>query len=343
MSNSPYLRQPTSVRRVMIKVLAALIPGIAAYVWLFGAGILLQITLASITALAAEATMLRWRSKPVGIFITDGSALVTAWLIALTFPPIVPWWLTVLAVLIAIVVAKHLYGGLGQNPFNPAMVAFCVAIVAYPQLMSQWPTVGFTDFTAQVQAIFGPRQLDGIVMATPLDTLRTALHCPEARATVSSILGDRASFGAIGGKGWEWIALAYLLGGLWLVQQRIITWHIPFAFLAALTVVALSTHWLSPDRYAGPLFHAFTGGAMLGAFFIATDPVSAATTPRGKLIYAAGLGALTWIIRVFGAYPDGIAFATLLMNIGVPLIDKFTQPPVFGHKQRESDQRGDHP
>jgi electron transport complex protein RnfD len=331
-NNSPFFRQPASVRSVMLRVLAALIPGIAVYVWFFGATILVQILLASIAALAGEAAMLKLRGKPVMLFLTDGSALVTAWLIALTFPSIAPWWLVVLGTLIAIVVAKHLYGGLGQNPFNPAMVAFCVMIVAYPQLMSQWPAVGFTDFSAGLNAIFGSRQLDAIVMATPLDYLRTSLHSAEAHATVAGVLGSGATFGNIGGKGWEWIAVGYLLGGLWLIQQRIITWHMPAAFLGTLALVTGVASLAGPDKFAGPMFHVLTGGAMLGAFFIVTDPVSGATTPRGKLIFAAGIALLTWIIRVFGAYPDGIAFATLLMNICVPLIDMATQPPVFGHK-----------
>jgi len=334
-NSSPFLRQPASVQLVMLKVLGALLPGMAIYIHFFGWAVVVQLAIASVAALAAEAAMLAIRKKPVGQFLTDGSALVTAWLIVLTLPPIVPWWLTVLAVLIAIVVAKHLYGGLGQNPFNPAMVAFCAMIVAYPQLMSQWPAVGFTDFAAQMQAIFGHRDLDAVVMATPLDALRTALHTPEARATVSGVLGSGATFGNIGGRGWEWIALGYLLGGLWLVQQRVITWHVPAAFLGTLGIASLLASLASPDQYAGPAFHVLTGGAMLGAFFIATDPVSGSTTPRGKLIFAAGLALLTWIIRVFGAYPDGIAFATLLMNICVPLIDMHTQPAVFGHKGKQ--------
>jgi electron transport complex protein RnfD len=339
LDNSPFVRQPASVTSVMLRVLAALIPGIAVYVWYFGAAILVQVALASVAALAAEAAMLKVRGRPVMLFLTDGSALVTAWLIALTFPPIAPWWLVVLATLIAIVVAKHLYGGLGQNPFNPAMVAFCVMIVAYPQLMSQWPAVGFTDFPAQLQAIFGTRQLDAVVMATPLDTLRTALHTAEAKATVAGVFGHNAAFGNIGGKGWEWIAAGYLLGGLFLIQQRIITWHMPAAFLGTLALIAAVSSSINPDQYAGPLFHVLTGGAMIGAFFIVTDPVSGATTPRGKLIFAAGVALLTWIIRVFGAYPDGIAFATLLMNVCVPLIEMATQPPVFGYKIKQDDGR----
>ena len=168
-------------------------------------------------------------------------------------------------------------------------------------------------------------------------SLRTQLHVPEARATVAGILGSHASFGNIGGKGWEWIALAYLAGGLWLLQQRIITWHVPLAFLATLALIAGGFSLANPERYAGPIFHVVTGGAMLGAFFILTDPVSGATTPRGKLVFAAGVALLAWIIRTFGAYPDGMAFGVLLMNLCVPLIDMGTQPPVFGHKDKQKD------
>lgn len=340
MLNSPYIIKPASVSAIMFKVLVALLPGVAAYVWFFGAGILVQIALASVTALAAEAAMLAMRGKPLGLFLKDGSALVTAWLIALTFPSIAPWWLIVLGALVAIVVAKHLYGGLGQNPFNPAMVAFCVMIVAYPQLMSQWPAAGFTDFAAEFQAIFGAdRHLDAVVMATPLDALRTVLRLPETRATVEGVLGTNATFGNIGGRGWEWVALGYLAGGLWLIQQKVISWRMPTAFLVTLGLVSGSFAFFDDANYAGPAFHLFTGGAMLGAFFIVTDPISGATTPRGQIIFAAGVGLLTWIIRTFGAYPDGIAFATLLMNICVPLIDMGTHPPVFGRKKRRSDPR----
>lgn len=337
MLNSPYLLKPASVQSVMLKVLVALLPGIAAYVWFFGAAILVQLALASATALLAEALMLKLLRKPLLTFITDGSALVTAWLVVLTFPPIAPGWLTVVGVLIAIVVAKHLYGGLGQNPFNPAMVAFCAMIVTYPQLMSQWPGAQAAPFDLMLQAILGgERALDAIVMATPLDTLRTLLRNPGQDVTVAGILAAPAhavTFGQIGGRGVEWVAAGYLLGGLWLLQQRIITWHVPAAFIVTLAAVAGGFALTSPERFAGASFHLFTGGAMLGAFFIATDPVSGCTTPSGKLIFAAGAALLTWIIRTFGAYPDGVAFAILLMNLCVPLIDMHTQPKVFGHKQ----------
>ena len=201
--------------------------------------------------------------------------------------------------------------------------------------MSQWQAAGFTDFAAQLQAIFGARQLDAITMATPLDALRTVLRDPEQREVIAGLLGSNATFGNIGGRGWEWVALGYLVGGLWLLQQRIITWHMPTAFLVTLFAISGAFGLYDPTRFAGPGFQLFTGGAMLAAFFIVTDPVSGATTPKGKLIFAAGVAALTWIIRSFGAYPDGIAFAVLLMNIAAPLIDQYTQPPVFGRKQKD--------
>ena len=338
-NNSPFFLQPASVRSVMLRVAVALVPGIAAYVHFFGAAILVQIALASATALAAEAIVLGLRRRSVWRFVSDGSALVTAWLIALTFPPIAPWWLVVAATLFAVVIVKHLYGGLGQNPFNPAMAAFALMIVAYPALMSQWPAPGQLDFTTQLDLIFGgARAADAITGATPLDALRTALKSaanPDSPLynLPASQLMDGPAFGTLGGQGSEWVALGYLLGGLWLIQRRIITWHIPFAFCAALFAVAGLLWAVKPAGFASPLFHLASGGSMLGAFFILTDPVSGATTPRGKLLFAAGAACLTYIIRAFGAYPDGIAFATLLMNILVPLIDMKTQAPVFGHKK----------
>jgi len=334
MNNSPYILAPATVRGVMFRVLAALLPGIAAYVWFFGAGVLVQIAIASAAALAGEAAMLAIRRRPVAMFVGDGSALVTAWLIALTLPPIVPWWATVVAVLFGIVVTKHLYGGLGQNPFNPAMAAFCIMIVAFPALISQWPPVG-QPFHIQLDLILGGvRNVDAVTGATPLDALRTALRGGQD-VTVSSVIGGaKQIFGLAGGHGWEWIAVGYLLGGLWMIRQRVISWHIPVAFIAGLGLTALLFNLASPERYASPLFHLATGGAMLGAFFIATDPVSGATTPRGKLIFGAAIGFITFMIRSFGAYPDGIAFAVLLLNILVPLIDMATQPPVFGRKDK---------
>ena len=333
---APFFLKDVSVSQVMTQVCIALIPGIAAYAWLIGPAVLVQLAIASLSALGAEALMLKLRDKPLALFLSDGSAIVTAWLIALTFPPLAPWWLIVLATAFAIVVAKHLYGGLGQNPFNPAMVAFAVCIVSFPALMSQWPSVGLQlTFKEQLDIILGlaPR-VDALTGATPLDALKTALKLGEANVDVGQLLANQDIFGNFAGRGWEWVAGGYLLGGLWLWQRKIITWHVPLAFVGALTLISGALWLYHPTQFANPLFHLFSGGAMLGAFFIATDPVSGCTTPRGKLIFGAGAGLLAYIIRVFGGYPDGVAFAVLLMNLCVPLIDLLSQPPIFGMKEK---------
>jgi Na+-translocating ferredoxin:NAD+ oxidoreductase subunit D len=333
---SPFLLKPASVSRVMLQVCAALIPGIAAYAWLIGPAILIQILIASCTALLAEAAILRLRGRPLGMFLTDGSALLTAWLIGLTFPPLAPWWLVAVGTLFAIVIAKHLYGGLGQNPFNPAMVGFAACIVAFPALMSQWPRLGLElGFAGQLDIIFGlAPALDSLAGATPLDALKTALRLADGEASVTSLLANPALFGYFAGRGWELVAAGYLLGGLWLLQRRLITWHIPVAFISAMVLIAGALWLFDSAQFANPLFHVFSGGTLIGAFFIATDPVSGCTTPRGKLIFGFGAGLLVYIIRVFGGYPDGVAFAILLMNLCAPVIDLLTRPAIFGMKDK---------
>jgi len=333
-STPPYLLADVSVRRVMLQVLVALLPGIAAYVWLIGPSILVQLVIATLAALLGEAVMLRLRRRPLLLFLTDGSAIVSAWLIALAFPPLSPWWLTVVGVLFAIVIAKHLYGGLGQNPFNPAMIAFAACIVSFPALMSQWPAPGLKlSLAEQFEIIAGlaPR-IDAMSGATPLDALKTALKLGEGAVDVPTLLANQDVFGNFAGRGWEWVSVGYLLGGLWLWQRKIITWQTPVAFVGGLTLLAAILWAWNPQQFASPLFHLFSGGSLLGAFFIVTDPVSGSTTFRGKLIFGFLAGAIAYVIRVFGGYPDGVAFAVLLMNLCVPLIDMYTQPPIFGMK-----------
>ena len=236
---APYLLKDASVSKVMTEVCLALLPGIAIYAWMLGPAILLQLLIASLTALAAEALMLKAMDKPLGRFLGDGSAMVTAWLIALTFPPLAPWWLLVVGTAFAIVVAKHLYGGLGQNPFNPAMVAFAVCIVSFPALMSQWPALGLhLPFDEQLRLVFGlaPR-VDALSGATPLDTLKTGLKLGE-NIDVVHLLANQEIYGYFAGRGWEWITGAYLLGGLWLCRRGIVTWHVPTAFIASLVTLS---------------------------------------------------------------------------------------------------------
>ncbi len=336
----PTLHGRDSVTRIMAWVLGALVPGVAAYVWLFGPGILVTLTLATVTAVAAEAAMLKARGYPVRPFLFDLSAVVTAWLLALSLPALAPWWLIVTGTLFAIVVAKHLYGGLGQNIFNPAMVGYAVLIISFPVQMTHWP--GPLELTAvhltlgqSAAIIFGsdtPRAtLDAVTMATPLDALRTGLL---QQHTVDEIV--RAPiFGHVGGTGFEWLAFAFWLGGLLLWARRIISWHVPMAFLLGVLLTAGLLHFYDTDRYGSALFHFFAPSVALAAFFIATDPVSGATTPRGKLVFGFGAGLLTIVIRTWGGFPDGVAFAILLMNICAPLIDQYTQPRVYGEARRE--------
>jgi electron transport complex protein RnfD len=337
---SPYISKPDSVAQIMLKVLLALIPGIALYVWYFGPAILVSITLASITALVTEALMLRLRDRPVMPFLKDNSALLTAWLLALSIPPLAPWWLVVVGTAFAIAIAKHLYGGLGNNLFNPAMIGYAALIISFPMQMTHWIApqglvMAELDLMEQLQYIFLgvlPQgiTLDALTMATPLDTLKTHLHLEESVQQILSM----PIYGQIGGHGSEMVAWGFLLGGLYLLATRIISWHIPVAYLVTLFATAGIFHLLDPVHYVTPLFHWFSGAAMLGAFFILTDPVSSPTTNMGRLIFASGAGLITYLIRAFGGFPDGMAFATLLMNICVPLIVLYTQPPVFGKKNR---------
>jgi Na+-translocating ferredoxin:NAD+ oxidoreductase subunit D len=340
--SSPYISKQDTVAQIMLKVLLALIPGIALYVWYFGPAILVSIALASLTALGTEALMLRLRNRPIMPFLKDNSALLTAWLLALSIPPLAPWWLIVVGTAFSIAIAKHLYGGLGNNLFNPAMVGYAVLIISFPVQMTHWIAphgleqieLGFFD---QLEYIFlgvlpHNATLDAVTMATPLDTLKTHLHLDESIRQIF----DMPIYGHLAGHGSEMVAWGFMFGGLYLLASRIISWHIPVAYLVTLFVIAGIFHLLDPGHYVAPLFHWFSGAAMLGAFFILTDPVSSPTTNKGRLIYAAGAGLLTYLIRVFGGFPDGVAFATLLMNICVPLIVLYTQPKVFGKKDKEA-------
>ncbi|MFM9835131.1 MAG: electron transport complex subunit RsxD [Methylophilaceae bacterium] len=337
MNQSPYISEAPSVSNIMLKVLLALVPGIFTYVWVFGGGVLVTISLATLTALAAEAVMLKLRKCPVRPFLLDLSAVVTAWLLALAIPPLAPWWLIIVGTIFAIVIAKQVYGGLGNNPFNPAMIGYAVLLISFPVLMTKWPAVlqlaeYKLSFADQLHYIFGgvlPDQvkIDAVTSATPLDYLKTQLMLKHEVSTIT----QAPIFGALGGMGGEYVTGAYLLGGLYLWQQKIITWHLPTAFLGALALIS-SVFWLfNPTHFANPVFHLFSGASLLDAFFIITDPVSGPTTPKGKLYFAAGIGIITYLIRVYGGYPDGVAFAVIFMNICVPLIDALTQPRVFGH------------
>jgi len=334
--SSPHTTRAFSTSNVMINVLLALIPGVIALTVYFGPGHLIQIALASTVAVAAEAIIMKIRKRPVLFYLKDYSALLTAVLLAISLPPYAPYWVTIVATLFAIVVAKHLYGGLGQNPFNPAMVGFALVLVSFPVPMTtSWsgpaPLLADTISVSQaMQFIFGSREtFDAVTMATPLDLYKHQV----AISTADEILINPIFKGTEGNHlvlGWEWISAGFLLGGLYLLWKKIFTWHVPFALLAALGTCSVIIGW-DADTYVPYSLHIFAGATMLGAFFIATDPVTASTTPLGKLIYGAGIGILIFVIRSWGSYPDAVAFAVLLMNFAAPFIDQYTQPRTYGH------------
>ena len=335
--SSPHGSRPNRVDRVMQEVLLALVPGVAAMVWFFGWGVLINITLAVAVAVVAEAAVMWVRRRPIGPAIGDYSAVVTAVLFAISVPPTLPWWMTLLGMLFAIVLVKQLYGGIGYNPFNPAMAAYVFLLVSYPVAMTTWLAPDMlaehaVSFTESLRLIFAGAlpsgvEWDAISAATPLDEMRGKLDqgMPIAEIRLSPLWGD------FGGRGWEWVANGFLLGGVYLLWRRIITWHIPVSMLAALAVAAGAFWLIDPTTHPFPAFHLFSGAAILGAFFIATDPVSACTTKTGQLIFGASIGLLVFVIRTWGGYPDAVAFAVLLMNIVAPTIDHYTQPRVFGH------------
>jgi electron transport complex protein RnfD len=312
-SASPHVIAGYTVPRVMFQVLLALAPVLAVQMYLYGPGPLSLVAVACVTALASEALALALRRRSSRAALRDGSVLVTAVLLALAVPPLLPWWLLAFGTAFAVLVGKHAYGGLGQNPFNPAMVGYAVLLVSFPLEMTRW-------------SVPGP-EWDALTGATALDALRTGLRQGYTMQEVRA----GAEFGRLGAAGSEWVNLAALAGGLYLLARRIIRWQIPVAMLAGLAVPAALAHGLDPGGHAGALFHLASGAAMLGAFFIATDPVSAATSDRGRLLYGAGIGLVTWIIRSWGGYPDGVAFAVLLMNLAVPLLDRVTVPRIHGH------------
>lgn len=320
---------------LMRDVLIALVPGTLLMIWFFGWGTISNLVLAIGFALGFEALMLRLRQRPIAPFLQDYSAVVTAWLLALTMPAFAPWWLILIAIFFAIVIAKQLYGGLGYNPFNPAMVGYAVVLISFPVEMVNWfaPTgfsMGQIGLVDTLNIVFGNAassgNWDAMTMATPLDSIKTGLTMDKPLGELS----QGSAFGLIAGYGWEWVNLAYLLGGLWMLYRKVISWHIPASFLAGATIFS-GVFWLyDSTAFMSPLFHLLAGGTMLGAFFIATDPVSASTTNLGKIIYAMGIAFFLYLIRVWGSgYPDGVAFAVLIMNMAVPLIDFYTRPRAF--------------
>ena len=334
--SSPYLAPVNSLKRLMIQVIIALLPGTLTYAWHFGPGVLINIALACLFALMFEAAILKLRARPVMVHLGDFSAVVSAWLFALCLPMHSPWWLVLVGIGFTMIAGKHLYGGLGFNPFNPAMVGYVVLLISFPREMTTWylpgsvggATLTLGEALAYSLGTADIQQWDALSSATPLDQIKTGIG---QQIAISEI---RLSplFGQLAGKGWEWISLAWFIGGLWLLVTRTIRWHIPVALLLGVMSMATLFFLVDMDHYASPMFHLLSGAVIIGAFFIATDPVTAATTDRGRIVYGLMIGCLIYVIRVWGGYPDGVAFAVLLANMCVPFIDYYTQPRVYGEQ-----------
>lgn len=344
LTSSPHQRVKRNTSQVMKLVIFAALPGLLVQSWIFGWGAIIHLVIAALTAIIAEAAILEIRKKNFEIAIKDFSAILTALLIAVSIPPMAPWWISVIGCVFAIVIVKQLYGGLGYNIFNPAMAAYVMLLISFPVEMTHWsppqsiaqyPTdfldslyIVFTGYSAEgysiTQLTVG---IDGTTLATPLDQLKTDL-------TLGYTYGESLENGIFSnglGIGWFSVNFAFLLGGLFLLKQKVINWHIPLGMLFGIAVISSVMFMVDSDRFASPLFHLFSGSVMIGAFFIATDPVTASTTNKGRLYFGAGIGIWVYLIRTWGGYPDAIAFAVLIMNMAVPLIDYYTRPRTYGH------------
>jgi electron transport complex protein RnfD len=339
-SPAPHSPPKPAVPVIMRRVLYALTPAAICYTWFFGYGLLVNFAIAATASLLAEAAVLKLRHRPVQATLSDGTAILTAALLAFAIPPLTPWWVPATGGACAVVLAKQLYGGLGRNLFNPAMVGYAILLLSFPVEMTQWvpPRMGDIDYTQMgliahlnyslLGNLPAELSLDAMTRATPLDLVKEGLRSGQTFSEVRA----NSLFGDFGGRGWEWVGNFLILGGFYLLYAGIIRWHIPVAVLAGLLVPSALFHLIDADSFASPGFNLFSGATLLGAFFIATDPVSAAATVRGRLIYGVGIGFLTFAIRTWGGFPDGIAFGVLLMNAAVPLIDRYTRPRVFGHE-----------
>ncbi len=324
-----------TTQNLMIQLLLALVPGIIAMTWFLGLGILINLFVAVMVALIAEYMMLSLRLRSTANMdkgaaiksqLSDCSAIVTAALVAICLPPYLSIWLVATGILFAIIFGKHIYGGLGHNIFNPAMVGFAILIVSFPLAMSQWPVLGGPGpSTADLlQVKLGLMSVpDGITAATPLDIIKF-----RGSQTIDEVWLAKNGFNSFSGIGWGWINAGFLLGGLYLLKNRIIQYHAPASLLLTLTVLSIFFYDSgSSESYGSPLLHLFSSSTMFAAFFIVTDPVSSPSGKGGQIVFGVGVGIITFIIRTTGAYPEGIAFGILLMNAAAPLIDRLRLAP----------------
>jgi electron transport complex protein RnfD len=320
-SGSPHIHGDQTVKKIMWGVVFAMLPAMLVSIWYFGISALTTTAVAVVTCVAAEYLMKRFllHEDPD---VSDGSAIITGMLLSFNVPSSLPWWETMLGGIFAIGVAKIAFGGLGKNLFNPALVGRIFLLVSFPVNMTSWP-VPLSNRWVLVDALTGP---------TPLGQLKEGLANGETLAALKAHLPSYQDMfmGQIGGSLGEVSAIAILLGGIYLLYRGIISWHIPVSYLLTVAVFTGILYLIDPTHFIDPVFHLLAGGLMLGAFFMATDMVTSPMTYKGMLVFGVGCGVLTVSIRNWGAYPEGVSFAILIMNAFVPLINKGFKPKRFG-------------
>lgn len=339
--HGPHAHHTMKLSSLMLQVMLALLPATLFGFWLYGWAAVLVWGFSLLTALFWEALFLRLFEKPVAAGLQDGSALVTGWLLALCLPPFVPWWLLLVANFLAIGIIKQIFGGLGQNLFNPAIAARVMLLIAFPVEMTTWlnPDLAAGSGLAEsLKLFFGLAvQPDGLTGATFLGEVKMQT---QAGAALSASLAEQnynlsdVFIGRHSGSLGESTALLLTLGGLFLLWRGVITWQAPVGLLAGVAVPALLLNLAQPDLYPDAGFHLLTGGVMLAAWFIVTDPVTCPATATGRLLFGLGCGLLIWLIRSFGNYPEGVAFAVMLMNSATPVIDRYVKPRIYGRNRK---------
>jgi len=324
-SHSPHIHNSDSVKKNMYGVIIALAPVFAAALWYFGVGALI-VTLTSIAACALTEYLIQRFLLKTKTTLSDGSAVITALLLAFNLPSNTPVWMVVIGAAVAIGIGKMTFGGLGNNPFNPALVGRVFLLISFPVQMTTWPLPGRSRLA----------YFDATTGATPLTMLKDGLASGK---TISEIMGDLPPsyidlfFGYnTGGSAGEIAGIALIIGGIFMLWRKIITWHIPVAVIGTIAVFAGFLNFMNPELYVGPVFHILTGGVLIGAIFMATDYATSPMTKAGMVIYGFGIGALTILIRVWGTYPEGISFAILIMNAFTPLINKYVKPKKYGRQ-----------
>lgn len=338
--SAPFTRSDSQVQGIMAAVMLALVPATVFGVVIFGWPAFFLWTVTVLSALVFEAACLALAGKPVNAILRDGSAMLSGWLVAMTLPPWAPWWIGVVGAGIGIVVGKQVFGGLGQNPFNPAMLARVALLVAFPLEMTTW-TLPSLPFSSSAPGLFdslaitfaGAPAVDGMTGPTLIGNWKTELS--QGRGLSESLISGHynvlaAILGWKAGSLGETSSLLVVVGGLWLLKKKIISWHIPVSLLTTVALSASVFALIDGERYAGPVFHLTSGAVMLAAFFIATDYVTSPSSPAGQLIFGAGCGLFIFVIRTWGAYPEGAGFSVLLMNALTPVIDHYVRPRIYG-------------